>query len=169
MQHSRVKVLDWLENILRFIFIRLLKIKALENNWADFMQFVRFGIVGVSNTIISYLLNIGTIILLKSVGVAWDYVAGNIVAFFLSVLWSFYWNNRFVFTVSDGEKRNWLKALLKTYVSYSFSCIILNNILCWLWITKFGISKMIAPLLNLIISVPINFIINKLWAFKTER
>ena len=169
MKQSGNKIWEWFESVLKFLLIKILKIKPLEKNWTGFMQFIRFGIVGVSNTIISYLLNIGTIILLKSVGVAWDYVAGNIVAFFLSVLWSFYWNNRFVFTVSDGEKRNWLKALLKTYVSYSFSCIILNNILCWLWITKFGISKMIAPLLNLIISVPINFIINKLWAFKTER
>lgn len=33
----------------------------------------------------------------------------------------------------------------------------------------FGISKFIAPLINLIISVPVNFIMNKMWAFKTEK
>ena len=33
----------------------------------------------------------------------------------------------------------------------------------------FGNSKFIAPLINLIISVPVNFIMNKMWAFKTEK
>ena len=30
-----------------------------------------------------------------------------------------------------------------------------------------GISKCVAPLINLIISIPLNFIINRYWAFKT--
>ena len=60
------------------------------------------------------------------------------------------------------------KALLKTYMAYGFTGIILNNILSFIWIDKVGISKFIAPLINLIVSVPLNFIINKLWAFKSE-
>lgn len=51
------------------------------------------------------------------------------VGFAISVLWSFYWNNKFVFTVGNGQKRNLLKALLKTYILYGFTGIILNNIL----------------------------------------
>lgn len=132
-------------------------------------QFVKFGIVGVSNTVVSYVINILVLFALADYGLLWDYVAANIVAFVLSVLWSFYWNNRFVFTVGEGQQRNIGKALLKTYISYSFTGIILNNILSFIWINVFGISKLIAPLINLIVSVPLNFIINKLWAFKTEE
>lgn len=63
--------------------------------------------------------------------------------------------------VQDGEKRDIGGTLVKTYLSYGFIGIILNNILPWLWIGVFGISKYVAPLINLIISVPLNFIINK--------
>ena len=88
------------------------------------------------------------------------------IAFILSVLWSFYWNNKFVFTARDGQKRNLWQALIKTYIAYGFTGIILNNVLSHVWINVLGISKFVAPLINLIISVPLNFIINKLWAFK---
>jgi putative flippase GtrA len=129
-------------------------------------QFIKFCIVGVSNTVVAYLINIGVILALKPATVSWDYVAANIVSFILSVLWSFYWNNKYVFSLKSNESRTWYKALLKTYVSYAFTGIILNNILSWLWISQLGISKFIAPILNAIIGIPINFLLNKLWAFR---
>ena len=130
------------------------------------MQFVKFGIIGLSNTVISYILNVTVLLILSPFSVSWDFFAGNIVGFVLSVLWSFYWNNRFVFTVKDGEHRSIWKALLKTYLSYCFTGIILSNVLSWVWIVQLGISKFIAPVINLLFSVPINFVMNKLWAFK---
>ena len=141
-------------------------IKISDDKMAGLLQFLMFGIVGVTNTIISYVLNVLVLLAMRPFEVSWDYVVGNIVSFVLSVLWSFYWNNRFVFTVEDGKQRQVGKALLKTYISYGFTGIILNNLLSWLWINILGISKYIAPLINLIISVPLNFIINKFWAFK---
>ena len=131
-------------------------------------QFIKFGIVGVSNTVISYLLNVLVLYALASFNLSWDWLAGNIVAFALSVLWSFYWNNKYVFTLEEGKERSIGKALLKTYISYGFTGIVLTNILSYVWINCFGISKYIAPLINLVVSVPFNFIINKLWAFKAE-
>lgn len=133
------------------------------------VQFIKFGIVGVSNTAISYLINISVLFLLEPYQFIWDYVAGNIIGFILSVLWSFYWNNRMVFTLEEGEHRNIWKSLLKTYIGYGFTGIILNNILSWLWVSVIGISKFIAPLINLTISVPLNFVINKLWTFKSDK
>lgn len=131
-----------------------------------FIQFVKFGIVGVSNTLIGYGLNILVLFLLSPFSFHWDWVVANAVAFILSVLWSYYWNNKYVFTLEEGKHRDWWKALLKTYVSYGFTGIILNMALSYLWIEVFGTSKYIAPLINLIISVPLNFLINKFWAFK---
>ncbi|MBO4877877.1 MAG: GtrA family protein [Ruminococcus sp.] len=133
------------------------------------VQFIKFGIIGVSNTVISYVLNAATLLILKPYEVSWDYIAGNIISFVLSVLWSFYWNNKYVFTAGEDEQRSTLQALMKTYVSYGFTGIVLNNILSYLWIEKLGISKYIAPLFNLVLSVPLNFIINKFWAFRTKK
>lgn len=168
-EQSGNKFWNFVEFMCRLVFLKLLHITVLEKNWEGFMQFVKFGVIGVSNTLLAYVLNIGTLFLLKPFHLSWDYFAGNIVGFLLSVLWSFYWNNKYVFTQEDGQKRNPWKALLKTYISYGFTGIILNNMLSWVWIEKLGISKLIAPMINLLLSVPLNFIINKFWAFRTEN
>ena len=168
MKSSLTKLWSGLEQILYFIIVKVLHLSVLNKNWEGFMQFVKFGIIGLSNTVISYILNVAVLLILSPFSVSWDFFAGNMVGFLLSVLWSFYWNNRFVFTMQEGQRRSVWKALLKTYLAYGFTGIILNNILSWLWITKFGISKFIAPVINLIVSVPLNFIINKLWAFRAE-
>ena len=129
-------------------------------------QFVKFGIVGVSNTLLAYVLNILVLLALRNRHVEWDYIAGNVVAFMLTVLWSFYWNNKYVFKQKKGKRRIWWKVLLKTYLCYGITGILLANILSWVWITKVGISKYFAPMINLIISVPLNFLLNKFWAYE---
>ena len=166
MKSSLTKLWCGLEQILYFIIVKVLPLSVLNKNWEGFMQFVKFGIIGLSNTVISYILNVAVLLILSPFSVSWDFFAGNIVGFVLSVLWSFYWNNRLVFTVKEGEHRSMWKALLKTYLSYGFTGIILSNVLSWVWITQLGISKFIAPVINLLFSVPINFVMNKLWAFK---
>jgi len=134
------------------------------------MEFVKFGIVGLSNTLISYFIYLIVLNTLDSLGifVQFDYFIANIVAFVLSVLWSFYWNNKYVFKVEDGKERNIVSALIKTYMSYAFTGLLLNNVLAYVWIDMLSINKNVAPLITLIISVPINFVMNKLWAFKSR-
>ena len=157
---------DKIEGIARK-FLMLLSPALAEKYATSLTQFAKFGIVGVSNSIISYTLNVLTLLALRNIDVKWDYIVGNAVSFLLSVLWSFYWNNKYVFTQNKGESRIWWRALLKTYVCYGFTGIILNDVLSWLWVVWLGISKYIAPLINLIISVPLNYILNRLWAFRS--
>ena len=140
------KIYAFIERIYMFfveLLFRLVKKELTDKTRQTFKEFLQFGLVGVSNTIVSYLL----------------YVVS------LRVLWSFYWNNKFVFKKEDGEKRNIWAALFKTYVSYGFTGLILNNILLVLWISVLHMNKMIAPIINLIINIPINFFLNKIWAF----
>ena len=157
-----------LESIIRKV-LGMVRIRPKDETVRTMAQFVRFGVVGLSSTVFNYGVNVGVLLLLKPYGLSWDYVAGNIVAFLLSVLWSFYWNNKFVFSVGEGERRNPWRALLKTYLAYGFTGIILNNVLSAIWINALRISKFVAPMLNLVISIPLNFVIIKLWALKTEK
>lgn len=149
--------------------LKIFRIKLSNKKIAGLLQFIKFGIVGFSNTLISYGLNVLVLLVLRPFQVSWDFVLGNIISFLISVLWSFYWNNRFVFTVKDRENRKFGRVLIKSYISYGFTGFFLNNFLSWLWIGVFGISKYIAPLINLLISVPVNFIMNKFWAFKSQN
>jgi putative flippase GtrA len=138
---------------------------ALGNKSESLAQFIKFCIVGVSNTVVAYFLNIGILFLLRDAEWRWDYIFANVTSFTLSIFWAFYWNNKYVFKEKPEEERNKWKALGKTFLSYGFTGYILNNILLFVLVDMFGMSKYIAPLVTLIISVPVNFLLNKLWAF----
>lgn len=131
-----------------------------------FIQFIKFGIVGLSNTIISYVIYVVSLLIMQKYQMLpkTDYLVAQFFGFVLSVLWSFYWNRRFVFK-EGAEKVSWPVALLKTYASYAFTGILLNSILSFLWVEYLHIPKLIAPVINLLVSVPLNFILNKFWAF----
>ena len=156
------------------LLLKIVGKKLTPEQEKSFLQFCKFALVGVTNTALSYLINAGTIFLLGKAGLLQDYhldsYCGNIVAFILSVLWSFYWNNRYVFTQKDGEpKRVWWKTLLKTYVAYALTGLLLSNLLTYITVNQLGMNKYLAPIVNLIIAVPINFLINKFWAYGEKK
>ena len=130
-------------------------------------QFFRYCFIGLTNTFLNYFLYVVSLNLIRAAksGMEYDYMAASIVSFSLCVFWSFFWNSRYVF--QDGrENRKWAVALLKMYLAYSVSGILLNNLLLYLYISVLGISVYIAPILSLLICVPVNFVMNKYWAFK---
>lgn len=127
------------------------------------IQFIKFGVVGLSNTLISY----GMYAVLTYIGV--PYVLASVIGFMVSVLNSFFWNNRFVFIKNDGEQRNPWYTLVKTFLAYAGTGLFLSNILLVLFVEKIGISKYLAPILSLGITIPLNFIINKFWSFRTTK
>ena len=171
MQQIGKSIWDWIARtvfVVLTVFYKMLGRELTQETVSGFMQFVKFGIVGVSNTVISYVLYMVTLFGLKKAGMLphADYLAAQGVAFVLSVLWSFYWNQKTVFVLKEGQQRSMWKALLKTYVSYSFTGLFLCTALLVLWVQVLHISEYVAPLINLVVSVPVNFLINKFWAFK---
>ena len=137
-----------------------------------FMQFVKFALVGVTNTVVSYLINAATLLLLGAFGLFpnTDIFIGNTVAFFLSVLWAYMLSNKFVFKEDEtAVKRVWWKTLLKTYMAYAFTGLGLSNLISYVGVNILHLNKFIPPLINLVISVPINFILNKFWAYRQDK
>ena len=127
-------------------------------------QFIKFGIIGAVNTVISYAITNGGYYLLH----LHEQIA-NIIAFTITVFISFMLNSKFVFKKDEGENRNVWWTLCKTFISYAGTGLILSNILLVFFIEKIGISKYIAPIFGLIITIPINFLVNKFWSFKTKK
>jgi putative flippase GtrA len=120
-------------------------------------QFIKFGLVGVSNTFVSLATYYIFVFISRDL-----YIAGYTVGFIVSVLNSYFWNNRYVF--KKTEKGN-AKPLLKTYISYG-STFLLGLALLYLMVDYLGVSSLIAPVLILAVTIPLNFILNKYWAFK---
>lgn len=125
------------------------------------IQFIKFGLVGVSNTIISYLVYY---VLIK---LNLFYLIASIFSFVAGVLNSFYWNNKYVFKHKNGQ-REILKTLTKTFVAYAGTGLILNNVLLVIWVQGVGIGELIAPIINLPITTFINFVANKYWAYRNK-
>lgn len=124
------------------------------------IQFVKFGLVGVSNTLVSWICYY--IILWIDDNL---YMLGSLVGTVVSIANAFIWNDRFVFKGQENDWKNRLKRLGKTYVSYGGTSL-LSMLLLWTEVQLFGVSKVIAPVVNLLITIPLNFLINKFWTFR---
>lgn len=153
----------------------------------SFWQFVKFSLVGVSNTLVSEL--VYAILIYFRI----HYLPASFIGFSLSVLNACYWNQKYVFKQQEGEeKRVWWKVLAKTYVAYLGGYLV-NAALLVFWIDVLGIERWMRPLgswcldrglssldalfwgnllaafINLIITVPMNFVVNKYWAYRQKK
>ena len=150
-------------------------------------QIVSFGLVGVLNTLVNQL------IYMLCLWLGMHYLVASIIGFVISVLHAYLWQTKLVFKEDESlEKRVWWKVLLKTYAAYAFTGLFLNNVLLILWIDVIRIDRftppltelasslgfryenkelaeVIAPLLNICVNVPLNFIINKFWAYRQKK
>jgi len=133
-----------------------LNIKNKSDFYAFVKQFMKFGVVGITNNVVFFAVYY-TIVL---TGV--HYLIANIGAFIISVLNAFFWSRKFVF---KGSSTPALLQLAKSYAAYGFTTVISTGTL-FLMVDIWGISQFIAPLLNLCITVPINFLVNKFWTFR---
>ena len=173
MKENQIKIWSIIEKMVYVILTFVLRMtgrKLTDTTFEGVMEFIKFGIVGLSNTVISYVIYAVCLLTFQKLQIleGIDFIVAQVIQFLLSVLWSFYWNNKVVFTLRHGEQRSLWKALLKTYISYSFTGLFLNSILLVLWIKVLHVSEFIAPIINLVVSVPLNFLINKFWAFKKD-
>lgn len=162
-----------------------MKIKKFLSNpkLVALIQFVKFCIVGVSNTLISYGIDMlcfyvlfafsdfrGAVNLLSKIGITASAdtvktVIASILAFVISVTNSYFWNNRFVFKSGNSTFKAHLKSYFKTFLCYGVTGLIISPVIKVLLVNA-GISYAIASFGSLVITIPINFILNKFWAFK---
>lgn len=161
---------------------------STNSKFAAIWQFIKFGLVGAFNTLLSYAIyNLCYYFFHTNVHIS------NIVGFIISVFSAFLLQSKFVFTQDENsEKRVWWKVLIKTYISYSFTGLFLTELLLLLWLSVIDLGQYlggvcewlaglgiifkpqdlaasVAPLLNMFITIPTNFVINKFWAYRTKK
>ena len=99
--------------------LALLGAKSKEEFVALLAQFIKFGLVGVSNTAVSMV--VYYIFLWISPDL---YMVGSVLGTILSIANAFFWNDKFVFTGNANDWRSKLKRLGKTYVSYGGTSLV---------------------------------------------
>ena len=124
------------------------------------IQFIKFGIIGVSNTLVSLAVYYVFLFIDKRL-----YMVGNVLGWVVSVANAFFWNNRYVFKESDEPL---FKKILKMYLNYGFT-FLLATALLYIEVDVLSLSPVISPILNLAITIPINFLLNKFWTFSGKK
>lgn len=122
-------------------------------------QFFKFGLVGASSTVI----NLATYYICIYLGM--HYNLAYTMGFLISVCNAFFWNNKYVFR--DKQETSLLRAFLKVFTSYGFS-FLLSIVIITLLVEILSIPPVVAPILKMVVTIPINFVLNKLWAFKDK-
>ena len=130
---------------------------------AKLWQFVKFGIVGLSNTVIS----LAVYELCLYLGV--HYLLADPIGLVVSVVNAYYWNNRCVF--GDGQKKPFshhVRMYFKSLAAYGGTAVV-NLLLLALWVEVVGIPEWLAPIINMAVTIPVNFLVNKYWTFGKNK
>ena len=123
------------------------------------LQFIKFGLVGASNYIVWAIIYYPIVIAFENL-----HILANIFAYIISIFNAFFWNSKFVFKKKNEKKA---RSQIKVFVSYGLT-LGLQTILLYIMVDLLKISDIIAPIINIAITLPINFVLNKFWAFKDK-
>lgn len=133
-------------------------IRALFHKYfMKYRQFIQFLVVGVSNTAISLI--VYYLLLFLDI----NYQIANIAAFAISSMNGYLWSSGWVF---KGKRDGF--SLVKFYSSYGLTFVLSIGIVT-LVVEVFHGSAWIAPLVSLMFTTPINFLLNKYWTFRKNN
>lgn len=122
-------------------------------------RFIKFCIVGFSNTIISL------IMYFLALGCGINYIAATIFGYVISSVWGYVVNKLWVF---KPQRNNIWKSVVKYYITYGAALgINIAGMYCLVDIAC--ISEKIAPFIILCVTIPFNFCMSKFWIYKEEK
>jgi putative flippase GtrA len=120
------------------------------------LQFVKFGIVGVSNTLIAFAVYT---LLLKAFGV-W-YVAASGIGFAIGAINGFLWNRAWTFKGHVGD------ALTPVRWFVVQGCGLLLDLgLVYLLVDGTGMDKLLGQAVTTVVVTVITFFVNRAWTFR---
>jgi putative flippase GtrA len=122
------------------------------------VQFVKFGIVGVSNTLLTFAVYT---VLLKGFGV-W-YLAASAIGFVVGAINGFLWNRRWTFRGHVGD------ALTPVRWGIVQGCGLgLNLGLLYLFVHDAGLDKLLGQAFATAIVTVLTFLANRAWTFRVR-
>ena len=119
------------------------------------IRFVKFGMVGVINTLVNWII----FFILNALGMY--YILANIIAYILGTVNSYLWNTLWVFKYKD-------KASTETTIKFIILNLIglgLNTGILYVLVDLCNLNKFIGLVITTGIVMIINYVVNKLWVF----
>ena len=121
-------------------------------------KFLKFGLVGIFNTLITI---ISYIILVKF---GMNYLIANIISYLIGVANSYYWNKNWVFQSNSKNLSVFLKFLIVNLIVLAF-----NTLSLFILVDKLLYNEFIAQIFAIGIGMIINFFLNKIWTFNQRE
>lgn len=141
---------------MRALYRRLRHHPQVQNR-PGLIQFVKFSMVGVSNTLVDF-----TIFSLLIYGVGLHYIGANAISFTTATTWSYILNRHWTFRVRHGKVHvQYFKFILVSAVGLG-----LTTFLLYLFIDRAHLAKILAKALAIIIVLGWNFPLNRHWTFR---
>ena len=121
----------------------------------DIIRFVKFGMVGVLNTLVNW----SIFFILETCGVY--YILANIISYSLSTIHSYLWNTLWVFKYKDKVSTDTtFKFILLNIIG-----LCLNTAILYILVDLCNLNKFIGLVITTAIVMIINYVVNKLWVF----
>lgn len=121
-------------------------------------EFIRFCLVGISNTLINYGI---FAILLRYLHV--PYLWAGSMGFLAGAIWGFFLNRYFTFQSSAQTKRG-----LPIYLAINLFSLLINLAMQWLAVDFLAIAEIWSQLCGIVVTTFTNFILVKLLIFKPQ-
>jgi len=122
------------------------------------VQFVKFGIVGVSNTLLTFIVYT---VLLKVFGV-W-YLAASAIGFAVGATNGFLLNRRWTFREHVGDSYTPLR-----WATVQGGGLAINEGLLYLFVHDAGLDKLLAQAFATVVVTISTFIVNRAWTFRVR-
>jgi putative flippase GtrA len=126
---------------------------------ANWLQLVRFGLVGG----LGFAVNLAVYAFCVHV-LGFDYHLAAVAAWLVAVMNNFILNRHWTFDAGDGRVHfQAMRFLVVSLVAFGVSLLLLT-----LLVEAAGVAKVPAQALAVAASMPLNFLGNKLWSFRSE-
>ena len=122
-----------------------------------YKQFILFCLVGASNTLIT----MGVYALLIKIGV--PYLIASPLGYICGVVNGYLWSSKVVF-----KKKRTVENATK-FLIVNLIVLGVNTGLMWIWVDALSIHKILAQALTICFTMPLNFILNKLWTYRSKE
>ena len=121
------------------------------HNWVQLMKFCAVGGSG-------YVINLVVYTLLLGIGAH----TAAAISFVISAANNYWWNRHWTFAHAKGH----FAYQGARFLAVSFVALLVNQLWLLVFLDWFGLGKVVAQAIAIILVTPLNFVGNKLWSFR---
>ena len=123
-------------------------------------QFIIFGIVGVSNTIVDF------VVFWVLIQLSLHYIIANIVAYGVGMLNSYFWNNKITFKSSRQQSDIIVARRIMRFIAWNGLMLLVSSVLIYAVIELLHWHALISKSVVIVVVLMFQFLGSKKWVFK---